>query len=193
MFAVSCRIYRLQSTTSVFVVTWWVGAGSNAVWMLGKRKNLLLLPKIEQRFVCRPARSVVTILTELSRMLTNKRKLFLRASRPALGHTHPPIQRAPGINRPRLDAEHSPPSSAQVKNEWSYTSTNMLSTASQSINRHVVQRNSQHGAVSWRYELFASRDFWSLLLAKRKTATWQPHACMDRQQTANSKIGGADV
>jgi hypothetical protein len=28
-----------------------------------------------------------------------------------------------GVKRPRREADHSPPSSAEVKNAWSYTST----------------------------------------------------------------------
>jgi hypothetical protein len=49
------------------------------------------------------------------------------AYRPALGPTQPPIQRVPGalpvgIKRPGREAYHSPPSSAEVKNAWSYTS-----------------------------------------------------------------------
>jgi hypothetical protein len=45
------------------------------------------------------------------------------ASRPALGPTQPPIQWVPGGPfpwgkvRPGRDADHSPPSSAKVKNE----------------------------------------------------------------------------
>jgi hypothetical protein len=40
----------------------------------------------------------------------------------------PPIQRLPeavfpGVKRPGREADHSPPSSAEVKNAWSYTST----------------------------------------------------------------------
>jgi hypothetical protein len=40
----------------------------------------------------------------------------------------PPIQWVPGalfleVKRPKRDADHSPPSSAEVKNKWSYTST----------------------------------------------------------------------
>jgi hypothetical protein len=38
------------------------------------------------------------------------------ASRPALGPTQTPIQRAPGIKRLGCEADHSPPSSAEVKN-----------------------------------------------------------------------------
>jgi hypothetical protein len=54
--------------------------------------------------------------------------LFTIASRPALEPTHPPIQWAPGslsleVKRPLREAHHSPPSSAEVKNAWSYTST----------------------------------------------------------------------
>jgi hypothetical protein len=50
------------------------------------------------------------------------------ASRPALGPTQTPIQRAPGaislgVKRPGRDAEHLPPSSAKVNNAWSYAST----------------------------------------------------------------------
>jgi hypothetical protein len=54
--------------------------------------------------------------------------LFTTASRTALGPTQPPIQWVPGalslgVKRPGREADHSPPSSAEVKNAWSYTST----------------------------------------------------------------------
>jgi len=54
--------------------------------------------------------------------------LFTTASRPALGPTQPPIQWVPGalslgLKLPGREADHSPPSSAEVKNVWSYTST----------------------------------------------------------------------
>jgi hypothetical protein len=50
------------------------------------------------------------------------------ASRPALGPTQPPIQLIPaavslGVKRLGREADHSPPSSTEVKNAWSYTST----------------------------------------------------------------------
>jgi hypothetical protein len=45
--------------------------------------------------------------------------LFVTASRPALGPTQPPVWE---IMRPRREADHSPPSSAEVKNAWRYTS-----------------------------------------------------------------------
>jgi hypothetical protein len=46
----------------------------------------------------------------------------------ALGPSQPPIQRVPGahtlgVKRPGREADNSPQSSAEVKNEWSYTST----------------------------------------------------------------------
>jgi hypothetical protein len=42
--------------------------------------------------------------------------------------TQPPIQWVPGtlslgVKRPGREADHSPPSSAEVENAWSYTST----------------------------------------------------------------------
>jgi hypothetical protein len=47
------------------------------------------------------------------------------ASRQAVGPTQPPIQWVPralslGVKQPGHEADHSPPSNAEVKNEWSY-------------------------------------------------------------------------
>jgi hypothetical protein len=54
--------------------------------------------------------------------------LFTTVSRTVLGPTQPPIQWVPGapslgVKRPGREVEHSPPSRAEVKNAWSYTST----------------------------------------------------------------------
>jgi hypothetical protein len=54
--------------------------------------------------------------------------LFSTASRPALGPTQPPMKCVPGahsvgVKRPAHEVDHLPPSSAEVKNPWSYTST----------------------------------------------------------------------
>jgi hypothetical protein len=54
--------------------------------------------------------------------------LFTTTSRTALGPTKPPIQWVPGalslgVKQLRHEADHSPPSSAEVENVWSYTST----------------------------------------------------------------------
>jgi hypothetical protein len=53
--------------------------------------------------------------------------LFITASRTALGPTQPPIQWVPGafslgVKWLGREADHSSPSSAEVKNAWSYTS-----------------------------------------------------------------------
>jgi hypothetical protein len=54
--------------------------------------------------------------------------VFTTASRRALGPTQPPIQWVPGAlssgtKRTGREADHSPPSSAEVKNTLSYTPT----------------------------------------------------------------------
>jgi hypothetical protein len=49
--------------------------------------------------------------------------LFSTSSRPALGPTQTPIQWVPGAKRHGRDANHSPPTSAEVKKTWVYTST----------------------------------------------------------------------
>jgi hypothetical protein len=54
--------------------------------------------------------------------------LFTAASRTALGPTQTPIEWVRGalslcVKRPGRETDHSPPSSAEVKNAWSYTST----------------------------------------------------------------------
>jgi hypothetical protein len=54
--------------------------------------------------------------------------LFTTVSRTALGPTQPPIQWVPGalslgVKRPGRVADHAPPSNAEAKNAWSYTST----------------------------------------------------------------------
>jgi len=55
---------------------------------------------------------------------------IFRPSRPALGSTHPPVKWVPGLSRGKARsgraADHSPPSSAAVMEEYSYTSTHRL-------------------------------------------------------------------
>jgi len=55
---------------------------------------------------------------------------FPHLSRPVPGPTQPPVQWVPGLSRglrrPGPDADHSPPSSAEVKKELSYTSTHPM-------------------------------------------------------------------
>jgi hypothetical protein len=52
-----------------------------------------------------------------------KNFLFSKSSRPALRSTQPPLQWVPGIKRPGSEVDHSPPTSAEVKKMWIYTST----------------------------------------------------------------------
>jgi hypothetical protein len=58
----------------------------------------------------------------------DKNLLSSTSSRPVLGPTQPPIQWIPGtfsleVKRQQGDADHSPPTSAEVKKTWVYTST----------------------------------------------------------------------
>jgi hypothetical protein len=51
--------------------------------------------------------------------------LFYTSSRPALASTQPPIQwvpraLSPGVKREGREADHSPPTSAEVKKMWIY-------------------------------------------------------------------------
>jgi hypothetical protein len=50
--------------------------------------------------------------------------VFFRTSRPAMKRKLPPTQcaRSLGVKRPQREADHSHPSSKQVKNNWSYAS-----------------------------------------------------------------------
>jgi hypothetical protein len=57
-----------------------------------------------------------------------KNFLFSKSSRPTLGPTQPPIQwvpgaLSPGMKQPGREADHSPPTSADVKKMWNYTSS----------------------------------------------------------------------
>jgi hypothetical protein len=54
------------------------------------------------------------------RSLTGVKSYFSSASvcRQVLGLTQPPVQWVPGVPSPGRDADHSPPSSAEVENEW---------------------------------------------------------------------------
>jgi hypothetical protein len=58
-----------------------------------------------------------------------KVKNFLfSTSRPVLGPTQPPIQwvpgaLSPGVKQPEREADHSPPTNAEVKKTWVCTST----------------------------------------------------------------------
>jgi hypothetical protein len=74
----------------------------------------------QQHFVCRP------VLDFDSRRGLGI-FLFSTVYRPALGPTHPPIEWVTaalyvGLKRQGREANHPPPSSAEVKNKWSYTS-----------------------------------------------------------------------
>jgi hypothetical protein len=63
------------------------------------------------------------------------------ASRPVLWPIQPPIQWVPGalslaVQQPGYEADHSPPSSAEVKNAWSYISIPRSSSMAWCLIKH---------------------------------------------------------
>jgi hypothetical protein len=66
--------------------------------------------------------------------------LFTTVSRTALGYTQPHIQGALslGVKRPGSETDHSPPSSAEIKNTWSYTSTPQYAFMAWCLVKHII-------------------------------------------------------
>jgi hypothetical protein len=67
------------------------------------------------------------------------------SSRPVLGPLQPPMQWVTGalpmvVKRSGSEADHSPPSSAEVKNTWSYTSTPPNTTSWRVATRRHVRK-----------------------------------------------------
>jgi hypothetical protein len=68
--------------------------------------------------------------------------LLFTASRSALGPTQPPLQwvpeaLSPEVKQPGREADHSPPSSAEGKNAWRYTSTLLVFLHGMVLNQAV--------------------------------------------------------
>jgi len=83
-------------------------------------KLLQYVPRCNSKEVtCVVTETIIKQTDEEHRMITS---LHQHASRPAPGPAQPPIQRALGALSPGGEAVHSSPSSAEVKNAWSYTS-----------------------------------------------------------------------
>jgi len=126
----------------VFLTSALDGGEWSAYWLRGCVSSRASLDAVAKRIIPnphresdpdrpgRPARSLVTVSAELSRLHRNHASCYLSgtASRAALGPIQPPFQwvsgfLSPGLKRPRRKADHSPPSGAEIKNAWRYTST----------------------------------------------------------------------
>jgi hypothetical protein len=100
--------------------------------------------------------------------------LFTTVSRLALGPTQTPIQwvkGAPslGVKRPGRKAKHSPPSRAEVKNAWIYTSTSPIRLYDVVLSLKKKHRdNLDFGEIGWEFvdwiHLAQDRDQWRALL-----------------------------
>jgi hypothetical protein len=95
--------------------------------------------------------------------------LFTTPSRPALGPTQPPNQWVPRALTPRVkrllrEADHSPPSTAEVKNVWGYTPT---PDAHPSWGRCLVQHRNNFIVfylIKWNeQETLPSLVYWKIL------------------------------
>jgi hypothetical protein len=94
------------------------------VWCVFEFRNQIILKSLWLYNCNRSRDSVVSIVTgyrlddwggRSSSPSRVKNFLFSISSRPALGPTQPPIQWVPGVKRPGLDADQSPPVNAKVK------------------------------------------------------------------------------
>ena len=88
--------------------------------------------------------------------------LFFKTSRPALRPTQSPIKWVPEffrkVKQPGRDVDHSPPPSAAIKNEWSYTSAPPICLQSVKKQFHLVKTNREdrHHNYSSENMLFSS-------------------------------------
>jgi hypothetical protein len=124
------------------MVEWWNGGiapriinlGNRWRWVVSFVFRQLCLPKImgvricEAQFVYRLAMGYVAEKSGFDSRQEQYIFLFSTALTQALGHTPSPIQWVPGspylgVMRSGCEFDHPPPSSAEVKNAWSYIST----------------------------------------------------------------------
>jgi hypothetical protein len=125
---------QVQTPSSVCNLHVENGPVNSCSW-LSQKKRLLLLHFLMTTVSCRSWHSSVGILLGYGLMIGGFESqqglgIFLSttASRSALGPIQPPTQWVLGAlslgeKRPGRETDHSNPSSAEVKNAWSYTST----------------------------------------------------------------------
>jgi hypothetical protein len=96
------------------------------------------------------------------------RYFFFTASRSDLGPTQPPIQwvpgdLSPGVKKPKLEADHSPPSSAKVKNDELCLHSPIL-LHGMGLIRHRNNFPEDGGDIFLRYACGFSADYTELFL-----------------------------
>jgi hypothetical protein len=108
------------------------------------------------------------VMYEFEFTLTDLRPHYLTASRTALGPTQPPIEwvpaaLSPGVKQLGRETDHLPPSSAEVKNAWSYTSIPPIHFMTLCISTGTTLRNdkfSTHRTASHKHSGNASLLFY---------------------------------
>jgi hypothetical protein len=134
-FTMLCQLLKLGSIKYV-LAEWLLKANPDREW---------LWPIL--KYYCRLVNIVTTLRAERPGFDSRQgmgRFLFVIASRSALGPTHLPLQGVPEVKRPRLGADHSPLSSAQIKNAWSDTPTPPYVLMAQRLMKHKI---CLHGVV----------------------------------------------
>jgi len=110
----------------------WVGPRFSLEAIVNKRNPIIILSLFLRAVLAQSILRLATGWTVGVLAFDYRREmgifLFTTASRPVLWSTQPPIQWVPGAlspgeKRPWREADHSPPSGAEVKNAWSYIST----------------------------------------------------------------------
>ena len=81
----------------------------------------------------------------------------------------------PGVKRPRRDVDHAPPSSTEVKNEWSYTST-----------PPTCLHDAHRGTFTFTCTILKPNSYYSLCTINRSVFLTQSHrTCLRQTQQRN--------
>jgi hypothetical protein len=92
---------------------------------MGKEKSLA---STDNRFLTSGSSSKFGVIVNCGRFVPLLVFVAIQMINTPRNHTQPPIQWVPealsqGIKRPEHEADHSPPTSAEIKKTWIYTST----------------------------------------------------------------------
>jgi len=118
--------------------------------------------------------------------------LTTASSRPALEPTQPPMQwvqgtLSPGVKRSGRNADHSPPSSAVVKNAWSFISTNQYALMAwcsvKAKGQLYLLLNTDLKTCKWKTKKqVITKNLWSAEKRKERKGTGMTYLCSIRTE-----------